>query len=81
MVRLFREASLTDNLHRLGDLVNDWRVRLDLEPIPLSEGPLLAETLKISFTYCWSPALVSRPSDWPSYLGMCLDFEDSRFFQ
>lgn len=35
------------------------------------EGPQLAEILRIPFTYCWSPALVPKPSDWPSYIGQC----------
>ncbi|CAM1502690.1 Fc.00g074660.m01.CDS01 [Cosmosporella sp. VM-42] len=52
----------------LGDVINDWRKTIDLEPVPLSEGPLLAETLHIPFTYCWSPALVGKPADWPSYV-------------
>jgi hypothetical protein len=30
---------------------------------------MLAETLKVPFTYCWSPALVERPKDWPPNLG------------
>ncbi|KAI1860796.1 uncharacterized protein JN550_011258 [Neoarthrinium moseri] len=55
----------------LGDLINSWRGTLDLEPIPTSEGPRLAESLKIPFTYCWSPALIPRPSDWPSHIGVC----------
>ncbi|KAH6657053.1 hypothetical protein BKA67DRAFT_512878 [Truncatella angustata] len=55
----------------LGDLINSWRATLDLEPIPSSEGPRLAETLKIPFTYCWSPALVPKPADWPSHIGVC----------
>ncbi|WAO95183.1 Glyco-transf-28 domain-containing protein [Fusarium falciforme] len=55
----------------LGDVINDWRKTIDLEPVPLSEGPLLAETLKIPFTYCWSPALVGKPADWPSYIDVC----------
>ncbi|KAF7545181.1 hypothetical protein G7Z17_g9369 [Cylindrodendrum hubeiense] len=55
----------------LGDVINDWRKTIDLEPVPLSEGPLLAETLKIPFTYCWSPALVGKPKDWPSYIDVC----------
>lgn len=42
---------------------------MDLEPISATEGPLLAESLKIPFTYCWSPALVPRPKDWPSHIG------------
>ncbi|KAK7414351.1 hypothetical protein QQX98_006793 [Neonectria punicea] len=55
----------------LGDVINDWRKTIDLEPVPVSEGPLLAETLKIPFTYCWSPALVGKPRDWPSYIDVC----------
>ncbi|RSL52796.1 hypothetical protein CEP53_007973 [Fusarium sp. AF-6] len=55
----------------LGDVINDWRKTIDLEPVPLSEGPLLAEALKIPFTYCWSPALVGKPADWPSYIDVC----------
>lgn len=62
---------LTDMVS-LGDVINDWRKTIDLEPVPLSEGPLLAETLKIPFTYCWSPALVGKPADWPSYIGMSI---------
>jgi hypothetical protein len=33
------------------------------------DGPLLADRLKIPFTYCWSPALVAKPADWGSYIG------------
>lgn len=33
------------------------------------DGPLLAEALKIPFTYCWSPALVPKPEDWGSHIG------------
>ncbi|RAL15750.1 putative sterol glucosyltransferase [Aspergillus homomorphus CBS 101889] len=55
----------------LGDVINRWRAGIDLEPIPLSEGPSLAETLKIPFTYCWSPALVPKPRDWPSHIDIC----------
>ncbi|OTA89344.1 glycosyltransferase family 1 protein [Hypoxylon sp. CO27-5] len=55
----------------LGDIVNAWRGTLDLEPVPASEGPTLAETLQIPFTYCWSPSLIPKPSDWPSHIGVC----------
>lgn len=34
------------------------------------DAPMLAQTLKIPFTYCWSPALVPKPSDWASHIGM-----------
>ncbi|KAJ7760991.1 hypothetical protein B0H16DRAFT_556723 [Mycena metata] len=55
----------------LGDLVNKWRDSLDLEPVPLPEGPGLTDTLKIPLTYAWSPALVPRPADWPSHIDVC----------
>ncbi|KAJ7254670.1 hypothetical protein B0H12DRAFT_1202254 [Mycena haematopus] len=34
-------------------------------------GPALAETLKIPFTYCWSPALNPKPVDWPAHMDVC----------
>ncbi|KAK0385361.1 hypothetical protein NLU13_7837 [Sarocladium strictum] len=53
----------------LGDIVNNWRrSTLGLEPVPFSEGPLLAENLKIPCTYCWSPALVPKPADWGQHI-------------
>lgn len=54
----------------IGDIVNRWRSRsLDLEPIVESDGPKLLEKLAVPHTYCWSPALVPRPSDWPEHIG------------
>ncbi|KAJ5161084.1 hypothetical protein N7492_006476 [Penicillium capsulatum] len=56
----------------IGDLINDWRKDvLELDPIPATEGPNLAETLNIPFTYCWSPALVPKPQDWGSNIDVC----------
>ncbi|GKZ18507.1 hypothetical protein AbraIFM66951_003387 [Aspergillus brasiliensis] len=55
----------------MGDVINHWRKGLGLEEIAMFEGPRLAEILKIPFTYCWSPALVPKPSDWPSYIDVC----------
>ena len=52
-------ASLTAE-NRIGDVVNDWRVSIDLEPIPATEGPCLADVLKVPFTYYWSPSLVTQ---------------------
>lgn len=26
---------------------------------------------RIPFTYCWSPSLIPKPSDWPSHIGVC----------
>lgn len=58
-------------MNSLGDLINNFRESIDLEPIPYSEGPTLASSLKIPFTYCWSPALVPRPIDWPPQIDVC----------
>ncbi|KAF2640378.1 sterol glucosyltransferase [Massarina eburnea CBS 473.64] len=55
----------------LGDVINKFRHSLDLEPVPTTVGPVLAEVLKIPFTYCWSPALVPKPMDWPSHIDVC----------
>ncbi|KAH7068796.1 hypothetical protein BKA63DRAFT_556209 [Paraphoma chrysanthemicola] len=55
----------------LGDVINAFRNSLDLEAVPNSVGPVLAESLKVPFTYCWSPALVPKPPDWPSYIDVC----------
>jgi UDP:flavonoid glycosyltransferase YjiC (YdhE family) len=55
----------------LGDVVNDWRATLDLEEVTMFDGPSLANSLKVPFTYCWSPALVPKPADWPSYIDVC----------
>lgn len=60
---------------RLGDVINRFRRSIDLASVPATEGPCLAEALEIPFTYCWSPALVPKPRDWPSYIGMYDDFQ------
>ncbi|KAJ5141647.1 Sterol 3-beta-glucosyltransferase [Penicillium atrosanguineum] len=55
----------------LGDVINRFRRSIDLASVPATEGPCLAEALEIPFTYCWSPALVPKPRDWPSYIDVC----------
>ncbi|KAF2182948.1 glycosyltransferase family 1 protein [Zopfia rhizophila CBS 207.26] len=55
----------------LGEIINNWRATIDLQPITGSEGPNLAKSLQIPFTYCWTPALVPKPADWPSYIDVC----------
>ncbi|KAJ6551798.1 hypothetical protein B0H19DRAFT_1220897 [Mycena capillaripes] len=55
----------------LGDVINKWRYSIDLEPVPISEGPSLVDTLKVPFTYCWSPALVPKPVDWAAHIDVC----------
>ena len=63
-----RERKLT-GIDRLGDVINRWRSSIDLAPVPATEGPCLTEALEIPMTYCWSPALVARPWDWPAHIG------------
>ncbi|RSL94307.1 hypothetical protein CEP52_012726 [Fusarium oligoseptatum] len=55
----------------LGDLINKWRKSIDLEEVDMFNAPMLAQTLKIPFTYCWSPALVPKPADWASHIDVC----------
>ncbi|KAJ7768348.1 hypothetical protein B0H16DRAFT_1785284 [Mycena metata] len=57
--------------HGLGGIMNKWRESLDLQPVPMSEGPSLLDTQKIPFTFCWSPALVPKPDDWGSHIDVC----------
>jgi hypothetical protein len=59
---------LTDS-SSVGDVINGWRKDLDLDEVATFEGAHLAELLKVPFTYCWSPALVPKPLDWPSHVG------------
>ncbi|KFA50695.1 hypothetical protein S40293_04858 [Stachybotrys chartarum IBT 40293] len=55
----------------LGDVVGAWRHNFDVEPVLFFEGPCLAETLEIPFTYCWSLSLVLKPDDWPANIDLC----------
>ncbi|KYK61809.1 hypothetical protein DCS_02953 [Drechmeria coniospora] len=56
----------------LGDIINNWRSNdLNLEKVPACVGPGLLDTLKVPWTYCWSPTLVPKPQDWPSYIDVC----------
>ncbi|KAH0361449.1 sterol glucosyltransferase, partial [Aureobasidium melanogenum] len=55
----------------LGDVINNWRQSIELEPINLLDGPALLEMLKVPVTYCWSPGLVPKPKDWPDFVDVC----------
>ncbi|KAF3017034.1 hypothetical protein E8E14_000242 [Neopestalotiopsis sp. 37M] len=55
----------------LGDVINEWRDTIDLEPVPFSEGPTLLSVQKVPFTYCWSPSLVPKAFDWPVHIDVC----------
>ncbi|QKD56925.2 uncharacterized protein FOBCDRAFT_186169 [Fusarium oxysporum Fo47] len=65
----------------LGDAINQWRRHdLYLDPLPASVGPDIVDMLKIPFTYCWSPALIPKPSDWGSNIGERKEFYICGFF-
>jgi hypothetical protein len=57
----------------LGDVINKWRRSLDLEDVAAFDGPLLAERLRVPFTYCWSPTLIPKPADWGRHIGKNMD--------
>ncbi|KAL2136272.1 hypothetical protein VTI74DRAFT_4507 [Chaetomium olivicolor] len=49
----------------LGDVINRFRESiLDLDPISLLWAPGLLNRLRVPATYCWSPALTPKPTDW-----------------
>jgi len=51
----------------LGDLVNKFREgTLGLEAVPTMWAPGMISRLKVPHTYCWSPALIPKPEDWPA---------------
>lgn len=51
-------------------MINRWRRSIDLEDVLMFDGPMLVDTLKVPHTYCWSPALVPKPGDWPTHIGL-----------
>ncbi|OQE69651.1 hypothetical protein PENNAL_c0130G04309 [Penicillium nalgiovense] len=56
----------------LADIINEWRARtLNLEQLSPRTAAGMMEALRIPHTYCWSPALIKKPSDWPYYIDVC----------
>ena len=67
-----------------GDLINKWRRSIGLSALSSTQGPCLAETLKVPFTYCWSPTLIPKPRDWSDNIGMsfqslCQVYQDAHY--
>ena len=53
----------------LGDVINRFREKtLNLEPVSIMWAPGMASRLRIPHTYCWSPALIPKPSDWGNHI-------------
>lgn len=55
----------------LTDIINDFRRRtLLLEPLDPTWATNIIARLKVPYTYCWSPALIPKPADWGSNIGI-----------
>lgn len=55
----------------LGDIINRFRVHnLGLEPINIFYAPGMLARLKVPYTYCWSPALIPKPTDWANHINV-----------
>ncbi|KAJ6172823.1 UDP-Glycosyltransferase/glycogen phosphorylase [Penicillium chermesinum] len=55
----------------LGDIINRFRVKcLALDPISTIWAPGMLQRLRIPHTYCWSPALIPKPTDWGAHISV-----------
>jgi UDP:flavonoid glycosyltransferase YjiC (YdhE family) len=55
----------------LGDLINRFRNKeLGLEDINMLRAPGMLQRMRIPHTYCWSPALIPKPSDWGQHISI-----------
>lgn len=51
------------------DLINNFREKILKLPALHTRKAVRAMTkARVPHTYCWSPSLVRRPSDWPEYI-------------
>ncbi|KAK5188736.1 hypothetical protein LTR72_011683 [Exophiala xenobiotica] len=61
--------------HGLGDVINLFRQRcLNLEPISIIWAPGMISRLKIPVTYCWSPTILQKPTDWAPHISVAGSF-------
>ncbi|KFY00846.1 hypothetical protein O988_03085 [Pseudogymnoascus sp. VKM F-3808] len=55
----------------LGDIINRFRMKcLGLDPVSLIWAPGMLQRLRVPHTYCWSPALISKPKDWGAHISI-----------
>ena len=54
----------------LGSVINDFRVQaLGLPPLVTGDGgSSVVQRCAVPFAYCFSPALVPKPADWPAWV-------------
>ena len=58
------------HLHRLGHTINKFRInRLGLGYLSTASAITMIERCGIPWTYCLSPALVTKPIDWLCHIG------------
>ena len=51
------------------DLINHFREKtLNLSTLHTRKAVRIMIDERVPHTYCWSPSLVPKPSDWPSYI-------------
>jgi UDP:flavonoid glycosyltransferase YjiC (YdhE family) len=56
----------------MGDLINQFREQtLNLPSLNNRQAIGMMIDEHVPHTYCWSPSLVPKPSDWPDYLDVC----------
>ncbi|CAF1206978.1 unnamed protein product [Didymodactylos carnosus] len=56
----------------MGDLINEFREEtLHLPGLHNRQAIRMMIDEHVPHTYCWSPSLVPKPSDWPDYLDVC----------
>jgi UDP:flavonoid glycosyltransferase YjiC (YdhE family) len=54
------------------DLINEFRKDiLGLPSLYTRQAVRLMIDEHVPFTYCWSPSLVPKPNDWPTYIDIC----------
>ncbi|CAF0947201.1 unnamed protein product [Adineta steineri] len=56
----------------MGDLINEFREQtLHLPGLHNRQAIRMMIDEHVPHTYCWSPSLVPKPSDWPEYIDVC----------
>jgi hypothetical protein len=52
----------------LGDIINKFRSGKGLHKLPINVAPRLLHSKRVPHTYCWSPHLIPKPSDWGHHI-------------
>ncbi|UJR29456.1 hypothetical protein I4U23_010668 [Adineta vaga] len=55
----------------IGDIINQFRRDiLQLPSLNIRQATSIMSDEKVPYNYCWSPSLVPKPPDWPSYVNV-----------